>query len=425
MIREQRDTANTPAKVPTVGIADLRMCFGLVCVLAMHVISGCVPSPDPQIRYHIGSGVPVVRVLLARPQADATVATLNGAYYLKADGRLFMRGEDAFSCTVRRTGGVWRLAGRQISANTIELESPGGVVLGGKAYRGKLVMTADGPQRFSVVNHVDLESYLAGVLPKELFPRWHLEAYRAQAIAARSFAMYHMLSTGANRTHDLGDTVASQVYGGMSAETDKAWRAVSSTQGMVLVAGQDGENRVFMAQYSSACGGHTNPAGVLRNVPDVAPLHTSRPCGYCSFSSKYRWPTVRVSKAEIFSKLCRNDNRFASLGALETIRTISQLSHGRPVWVDVVGTTGAALRVRAETIRLALIFGGSQAAKRLYSMNCEIVDAGAYIEFRNGRGYGHGVGLCQHGAEGMARAGKTGEEIMGFFYARATIVRAY
>jgi stage II sporulation protein D len=91
----------------------------------------------------------------------------------------------------------------------------------------------------------------------------------------------------------------------------------------------------------------------------------------------------------------------------------------------VVGVNGKKVRLRAEKIRLALIFGRSVAGKKLYSMNCQIVDAGASIEFRNGRGFGHGVGMCQYGLQGKALAGWKAQQIVNFYYPGANIVRIY
>jgi stage II sporulation protein D len=90
-----------------------------------------------------------------------------------------------------------------------------------------------------------------------------------------------------------------------------------------------------------------------------------------------------------------------------------------------VGVNGKTARLRAEKIRLALIFGGSVAGKKLYSMNCQIVDAGPYIEFRDGRGFGHGVGMCQYGLQGKALAGWKASQIINFYYPGANIVRIY
>ena len=98
---------------------------------------------------------------------------------------------------------------------------------------------------------------------------------------------------------------------------------------------------------------------------------------------------------------------------------------GRAVWVDAVGNDGKKVRLRGEDVRLALIFNGPPAAKKLYSMNCRIVDRGKFIEFADGRGFGHGVGLCQWGGQAKALKGWSPERILQFYYPGATLYRVY
>jgi len=313
----------------------------------------------------------------------------------------------------------------RVIVETIDERDDRYVSFNAKSYRGKLHLIPKGPNAFIVVNYVNIEDYLAGVLPKELYPSWHIEAYRSLAVAGRTFALYHMFNTGQSKDYDLGDTVAAQVYGGRSAETPTSRQAVATTPGWTLTVRQNGRNCIFMPQYSSCCGGWVNAAIVLRDAPPIEPLRGGQRDLHCTASTKYRWPPVQVSKTELYTLLCRNHPSVRSLGGLATIRVTHRLAHGRPVWVDVVGTNGKKVRLRAEKIRLALIFGGSRAGKKLYSMNCQIVDTGAFIEFRNGRGFGHGVGMCQFGAQGKALAGWKASRIINFYYPGANIVRIY
>jgi len=278
---------------------------------------------------------------------------------------------------------------------------------------------------FIAVNHVDIESYLAGVLPRELYPTWEPEAYRALAVAARTFALVHMTTVGTRNDYDLGDTQASQVYAGLSAETGKSVGAVRSTYGIVLAFGEEGKERIFMTQYSACCGGRVNGAYVIRKANRIQPLMGGQVCEDCMACSRYRWPTVRVPKTLVHRALLGRYRAAAGLGGVRTIRVVSTTDYGRAVWVDVVGTTGRKLRLRAEDVRLALVFSRAPAARRLYSMNCEIRDAGQAIEFHNGRGFGHGVGLCQWGAQGKAEKGWTGEQILHFYYPGAKLFRVY
>ena len=107
----------------------------------------------------------------------------------------------------------------------------GCVIVGEIYYRGRLRFLADDEtsSRFLVINCLDVENYLAGVLPKELYSEWSIQTYRAVAVAARTFALFHATHSGVSRPYDLGDDQGSQVYGGLSAETDKSRQAVRQT----------------------------------------------------------------------------------------------------------------------------------------------------------------------------------------------------
>ena len=180
-----------------------------------------------------------------------------------------------------------------------------------------------------------------------------------------------------------------------------------------------------MAQYSACCGGITNAASVIRSAEDIPPLAGGRPCTGCSASSRYRWAPVQFAKADVYRALLGSYRSTAKLGALSHLRVVEQNQFGRIVWLDAVGTNGQSIRLRAEDLRLALLRTNLPAAKRLYSANCSIRDLGDSIEFYDGRGFGHGVGLCQWGAEAMAADGVDHVAILNHYYPQAVIFRAY
>jgi len=407
----------------------------LAVISAVGCVGGCKTGirSGKQSKLLLGTdGVPIIRILLTRSAVNQADFSAGRGFQIRADDRVVVPGRSGAApvSRIRRGGGLWQVGNTTFRTARVVLEPIDArddryVGFNGTTYRGKLHLLPRGDSAFVVVNHVNIEDYLKGVLAKELFPSWHIEAYRALAVSARTFAMYHMLTSGQGKDYDMGDTIASQVYGGRTGETPTSRRAVATTPGWILTVKQKGKDRIFMPQYSSCCGGWVNGAVVLRNAPDIKPLRGGQKDDHCTASSRYRWPTVRVSKDELYTFLCRSRPAVKSLGALATVKVVWQLVHGRPVWVDVVGVNGKTVRLRAETIRLALLFGGSPVGKKLYSMNCSIVDAGAFIEFRDGRGFGHGVGMCQFGAQGKALAGWKGEQIFSFYYPGATLVQGY
>ena len=120
-----------------------------------------------------------------------------------------------------------------------------------KWYRGFL-MIQNRNQKLTVINNVDLEDYIKGVVPSEMPSSWELEALKAQAIAARSYALAN-LGKRASLGFDLKDTPEDQAYGGASAETSKTNSAVLETDGLVLTYNY----KVVPAYYSASAGGHT------------------------------------------------------------------------------------------------------------------------------------------------------------------------
>lgn len=376
-------------------------------------------------------GAPIIRVRITpQPVTSVSIAT-TGAYRVLVDGELAINSNGPLKpATVRRKKeGQWEFDGQQIRGRSLELvpENRQYVTLGTITYRGNLHLLPTKDDTFIVVNVLDIERYLAGVLAKELYPSWSPQTYRALAVAGRTFAIYHMKTFGISHEYDLGSTQASQVYGGLTGETARSRDAVRSTSGQVLyVAGANGRRRIFMAQYSASCGGDVNGAKVIRDAADIEPLRGGQKCDHCGNCPLFRWPTATVSKSDLYTAIRQTYDEANKLGGVRSIRVVTRSPTGRAIWVDVLGTKpNTSIRLRAEDIRLALLRSGKCNAKQLPSMNCTIRDTGGGIEFSQGRGFGHGVGLCQWGAQGKADQGWSAEQILAFYYPGAAILAAY
>ncbi|MHC4984669.1 MAG: SpoIID/LytB domain-containing protein [Planctomycetota bacterium] len=392
------------------------------------LMPGCGGSDEPWEPI-TRDGVPVIRVLLTpQPVAEAVVSTTT-PYALIADGQLVATDTRRLRpTTVSRQDQRWRVGRRRFDAQEV-IVRPGAnglVRLGEAPYRGELRLVPAGPDQMSVVNYVNVESYLAGVLPKELYGSWHDQTFRAQAIAARSFVLYHWARAADGSSYDVGAGTAYQVYGGREAETDRAWAGVRSTHGQVLaVRLNDGRFRRFLVQYSSTCGGRVNGANVIRRATDIPPLRGGQVCTDCSGSNRYRWPPARFAKVDIYRALLARYQAAAELGGLGTIRVSERTDYGRAVWVDVIGLEGKKITIRAEDLRLCILRSDIENRGALNSMNCAIRDRGSEIEFANGHGWGHGVGMCQWGAQGKAARNWPAEKILGFYYPGADIIKRY
>jgi stage II sporulation protein D len=435
--------AAAPATTPQVAAPALRAksglrllrvpCLLIAAAVAVTLLCRCVetkmkieaqpltPAPAPAP----APSVSTVRVLLTSPAASEAEISTTGEYRLTVDGKVVAQSATAMpAVTVRYRGGNWQIGSHRIAGReTVLAPSAGTLVrLDGKTYRGSLRLLHERDESFLAINHLELECYLAGVLPKELYPDWAPATYEALAVAARSFAIYNTVTTGRGSQYDLGDNQASQCYGGYSAETAKSWAAVNATRGVVLAYGPRGQERIFLAQYSASCGGLVNGAYVIRNAQRIQPLEGGQICNDCAACPRYRWPAVRIRKADILRALGARYDAARRLTRLDRVEVVTATAYGRAVWVDVVGN-GSPVRLRAEDIRLALLSDGPAAAKRLNSMNCRMVDVGDSIEFTDGRGFGHGVGLCQWGAQSKAIKSWSAEQILGFYYPGATLYR--
>jgi len=299
--------------------------------------------------------------------------------------------------------------------------------LNGVAYRGKLklIVGADGIS-FDAINLVPIEPYLAGVVGAEMPDYWEPAALEAQAIAARTYCLYIKKRFGAKRDWDVKKTAAHQVYLGVAAESAQIWDAVDKTYGQVLVCNYpDGSENIFPAYYSSTCGGHTENS---KNVfgDSFEPL-VGVPCPYCEWVAKpsfFFWPMVQFGKSSVTAKLFQKYPSLKRLGKIIDIRPARQSNYGkfsRLTLVKLIGSTGKSEFLRAEDFRLSL----DPTGQKLRSTICRIVNMGDKWAFISGRGYGHGVGMCQCGAQGMAREGKTARQILLYYYPGSKIVSIY
>ena len=255
---------------------------------------------------------------------------------------------------------------------------------------------------------------------------WEAAALDAQAIAARTYCLYIKNRFGKGRSWDVSKTQANQVYRGVSAETSRVWDAVNNTKGQVLMCSDpDGAENIFPTYYGSNCGGHTENS---KNVfgESFAPL-IGVDCDYCKKVAKpkyFFWPTVQLDKDEVSTRLIERYPQLKKLEKIKNITVVAQSDYGqfsRLTRIKLTGSNGKTDSVRAEDLRLCL----DPTGRKLRSTICKISNRGNKWAFGSGRGWGHGVGMCQCGAEGMARQGKTSEQILSYYYPGSKIVSIY
>lgn len=299
----------------------------------------------------------------------------------------------------------------------------------GTPYVPTIVLHATASHQFDVVNHVKMEVYLPGVLDGELYKSWHATTFRAQAIAARGYALYAVLKWR-QRHYDLVAGTASQMYRG-AAVSPHATAAVHATAGMVLTY----QNALFPGYYSSCCGGRGQSAHLaFRDGPDIEPLRGSQCGGWCQKSAKYRWGPLQRSTAEIAARLSAwgqaNRHPVAALDSIREIRITQRNGVGRPGQFTIMDGAGRAYTMGPEPFRFACNFPAPGFAApadhlKLWSSDVTPQVRGAVIVFSEGRGFGHGAGMCQWGAEALAQHGYNEFSILQLYYPGARVTRIY
>jgi stage II sporulation protein D len=260
-----------------------------------------------------------------------------------------------------------------------------------------------GATGLTVVEELPLDDYVAGVLSGEMPRSFPPEAQRAQAVAARTYALVKKIEAEASgRGSHLGANVLSQVYAG-AAPNPAARAAADATKGEVLVFG----NEPVEAFFHASCGGHTEAGldALGRDLPYLASVR----CGRCNDAPGARWK-LALSGVDLA--------RAVGLPAKVTaVRVTERSGAGRAARVEL-SAAGRVTALSAADLRQRLGYS------KLPSLAFEVVERKGTITFE-GRGQGHGAGLCQWGAAGLAREGKGYREILEHYYPGTRVVKMY
>jgi len=349
-----------------------------------------------------------IRVVLARSVASAEIGGKGNLLVTSAESGARLNLADTAKIAVRRDRHGIKLNTLVFPVHSIRVEQPGGIIsLNGKEYRGYLVLWDNDRGTFDVVNHVPMEDYLRSVVALEMPKSWPQEALKAQAVAARTYVMFKRQGNTGNY-FDVETDVMDQAYGGTAAENDMTDAAVRDTAGMVLTH----QNTIARAYFHANSGDRTeNGEEIFRGV-DV-PYLKSVPCVYAKQSPYYIWQlTIRLPEVE--AALSRN-SLFS--GKITDISISSHTRTGRVRQLRIKSRTQNEL-VDAAAFRLAI------GSTHLKSTNFSLRRSGQTLTFQ-GTGYGHGVGLCQWGAKGMAEKNRDYKEILAYYYPGTSITTRF
>ena len=374
-----------------------------------------------------------VRILLASKQASVQLTAAGGWRMLAPDGATLV--------AVPNPGERWILAqegglvsARREDSRAVPLREspivvrpldPGGTIgFNGRHWRGELLVSvsADG---LIVVNRLRMDDYVRGVVPLEIgtTSSGDAAAVEAQAVTARSYAVTRL---GSQRAYDMLATTQDQVYGGADAETQVGNASVEATQGLVLLYG----GTVVNAPYHANCGGSTAAPQdswraaaepYLQRVSDQIP-GTNR--YYCDQAPRFRW-TRTFGADELRDAISRYVRALpggaGGVGAVTNVTVTAVTPAGR-VGTLTVDTDRGRWAMRGNEIRAAL---RSTAGELLYStyFSVDVVPGRGGLQqlILKGGGNGHGVGMCQSGAIGRARAGQDFRTILRTYYPGTTV----
>jgi len=345
--------------------------------------------------------VVVIASAANRPET-VRVAVSRGGDTVRIDGEGVLVSDERgnavdleFPCTVQRSSGNFLSVG-PVTSRRLTFVSPNLLKINGKGYRGVIELHPV-EKGILAVNELQLEEYLVGLINCEISSLWPIEAVKAQAVIARSYAIYQKDSRKGALYH-LESSVMDQVYNGADIEDSRAARAVQETAGEVLVY----SGNVIQSFYHSNCGGHTEAAVNVWGAD--LPYLQGVDCKYCVTTPPARWElTLSLKKIESLLK-----GAGYQYGAIREIRVGRPNRSGRLQNLSLVTSRG-------ESVLSAVNFRKAIGYAVLKSTNFTIRQKNDEITF-SGAGNGHGVGLCQWGSKQRAGDGFNYREILNYYY---------
>jgi len=374
-----------------------RLHFIILLVLSAGLIlASCTPTPQYLRKRNI-------KVVKENKNIRVLILKTRFPFSIKADSRLKIRERNSGRIVYDAQKASLKIRPGKVRQGLM-IESYNDVIsVNGKEYRGRIeIKNTLGV--LMVINHLTLEDYIKGVVPSEVPSLWPEEVLKAQAVAARTYAMYHLNKKKATQLFDLDGTTNFQVYKGKSGEYASTNSAVDKTRGEYLVHGY----QPILAYFHSACGGRTIDDRYVWKGSDMPYLKGIR-CTYCSISPNFNWET-RISLVQMQASLAK---KYPTMGKIK--RIAFKRKAGRVALVQI-GHSNGTINITGNNFRLMFPV---KTVKSLYFVSKK---SGRGLVL-HGHGWGHGVGMCQWGAKGMAMQGKSYRDILSFYYRDVKVYR--
>lgn len=379
---------------------------------------------------------PAVRVGLVLGQAELILGGGGALLVSGPDGGGLTEVPPGATAVVTSDGSGLRLrvggaASSPMTAMTVRsADTAAAVRIAGREYRGDVVVSPT-PAGLMAVNLVSIESYVAGVVNAEMGrrPPADSEAVYAQAVISRTVAM-RALGRYRVRGYDLVSTISDQAYGGVQAETPMGWTAVNATRGQVVTHG----GAVIEAFFHSTCGGRTEAVeavfsgpgqSYLRSISDRSPAGEA----YCAGSPRFRWR--EEWNVDGLGRVLAANARLAghppeAIARPSDLQIVDRSVAGRASEL-LVTASGRTYPVRGQQTIRQVLRGADGGWLRSTQFTIQLAREGGRLVRVTavGGGNGHGVGMCQWGAVGRARAGATYQEILAAYFPGTEIQRLY
>ncbi len=312
------------------------------------------------------------------------------------------------SPTIRTSSGTVKFTGGSGDLNLVSLN-------GAARYRGDMEFCLEGG-KLAAVNVLNIEDYLRGVVPAEMPAYWEPEALKAQAVAARNYAL-QQVETSRGSTFNVYCDISSQVYGGYDAETTATNKAVEETRGVVMLSGGEIAAAFF----------HSSSGGCTENSEDVwinkVPYIKSKKDPYDKNENYYNWK-VSYTTEQLKDELAADGYKFKKITDINELARTSSGARVKKLEIKGEGTTGRPLTVvieNADNVRIALGLKSSLfKLTRKYDKNKNLTGVEITVQWR-----GREAHLLQYGALGMAEKGYNYQDILKYYYTGVVLAEDY
>jgi len=426
----------------------MRVYSKIYILVVLFLLVGCAASVNEVRRTPVFREVPIIRVCIVE-SADKVLIRASDKFTICTEGIGIDDGDANAMIAILPTGSKSvevlvndDVKGRFDDVTLVPREADTRFMVNGSVYRDSLRIVVTSAGKLSVVNYTDVENYVKGTVSNEIGRKRtpeEFEAVKAQAVAVRSHVLARVKTNGAHYFDVYADT-RDQIYTGYSAETEITNRAVDETRGLVLMYADE----VADCFYHSSCGGKTESVENVwqgrRAIPYLQSVEDGEGDAFCQASPDFQWQEIWTRKQleTIIRKNISTVNPEYVQVALDPamrlldLEVIKRFESGRVGEFKIVmGDKNNKREFTVYNDKVRWVLRRPPDGKRILRSNWfEIAlkrDKKKSITsiIVTGKGNGHGVGMCQWGAIGMARAGGKFDDILTHYYRGTQIVKAY